>query len=291
MRILSIAPAGITHPFGDERTVMQAFPAGVSTEDADPFLMCDRYARVSTGVAKHDDFPVDWHPHRGMDILTYMKSGVGRHADSLGNRCTFATPGMQWVSCGSGIEHAEDGATPEGTVRAGFQIWVNVPASRKMDDPRYGTVPPDELPLLELAPGARARLLAGALGERQGPFATVQPVQMIDFELAANASLVHDIPDGHTTCMLFVYAGAATVSGQLVDNEHVARFDATADSRGSANCDRTRALACADATLTRCATEAPRPAQSSCARRGGGRRRCSSRAAACRSPSLGTGPS
>ena len=110
MQILKVADAGISRPFGDERTVHQAFgPSGFSAEDADPFLMCDHYARVSTGVAVHeDDFPVDWHPHRGMDILTYMKTGVGRHADSMGNRETFATPGMQWASCGSGLEHAED---------------------------------------------------------------------------------------------------------------------------------------------------------------------------------------
>ena len=57
-----------------------------------------------------DHFPVDWHPHRGMDILSYFRTGLGRHGDSLGNRESFETPGMQWMSVGSGVEHAEGGA-------------------------------------------------------------------------------------------------------------------------------------------------------------------------------------
>ena len=76
------------------------------------------------GVVQHeDDFPIDWHPHRGFDICSYFKTGVGRHGDSLGNRETFSTPGMQWVSCGSGIEHAEGGGTPEGEMMSGFQLY------------------------------------------------------------------------------------------------------------------------------------------------------------------------
>ena len=137
MPVIRIKAAGLTRPFGDERTVNQAFPAAVSTSESDPFLMCDFFSMPSEGISEDPDyFPVDWHPHRGMDILSYIKTGVGRHGDSMGNRESFATPGMQWISCGSGIEHAEAGGTPEGEDMTGFQIWINVPSSRKMDDPR-----------------------------------------------------------------------------------------------------------------------------------------------------------
>jgi quercetin 2,3-dioxygenase len=95
---------------------------------SDPFLMCDYFHMTETEppVTNPDLFPIDWHPHRGFDIASYMKSGVGRHGDSLGNRETYETPGMQWMSTGSGVVHAEGGATPKGTMVQGFQIWINV---------------------------------------------------------------------------------------------------------------------------------------------------------------------
>jgi redox-sensitive bicupin YhaK (pirin superfamily) len=96
MAVQRVAPHGVTHPFRDERSVHQAFPAAIRKEQADPFLMCDYFdANESTGKASHEDeFPVNWHP----------RSGTGRHADSLGNRETYETPGMQWMSTGSGVE-------------------------------------------------------------------------------------------------------------------------------------------------------------------------------------------
>ena len=87
MRMLSLHKAQVTYPTGDKSfSVMQSFPAVVSAEDADPFLMCDHFGpTLSTGKETDPDkFPVNWHPHRGIDLLTYMIQGVGRHADSLG---------------------------------------------------------------------------------------------------------------------------------------------------------------------------------------------------------------
>ncbi len=110
MRCKAVRKAQKTHPTGDPKfSVMQAFPAAVSEVEADPFLMCDHFGpAVSTAkVTDPDEFPVDWHPHRGFDIMTYLIEGVGRHADSMGNRGEYASPGMQWISTGSGIEHAE----------------------------------------------------------------------------------------------------------------------------------------------------------------------------------------
>merc|ERR1719399_1377949 len=102
--------------------------------------MCDEFGpTASKGKAVNDDeFPIAFHPHRGQDLLTYLVAGVGRHADSMGNRGSFVAPGIQWMSAGSGIEHAEGGGTPTGEIMHGFQIWVNVPSVNKMDDPKYG---------------------------------------------------------------------------------------------------------------------------------------------------------
>jgi hypothetical protein len=127
MQVVKCLPAVTTFPTGDKSfAVQQGFPQPISAEEADPFLMCDHFvrapslfcaARLHVFVSWHvmfalalqgpspqpkrswgeDEFPVGWHPHRGMDILTYIVQGQGRHADSLGNRCTFDSPGMQWI--------------------------------------------------------------------------------------------------------------------------------------------------------------------------------------------------
>jgi len=232
MKLIRVVAAGIAHPFGDERTVTQAFPQGVSTKECDPFLMCDFYTFHSEGPSKDPDaFPIDWHPHRGFDILSYLKTGVGRHGDSLGNRETYATPGMQWMSVGSGVYHAEGGGTPKGQTDTGFQIWVNVPSTRKMDKPRYGTVPPEAMPQVQVSKGVKARLIAGPFGGRKGEFDTTQSVQMIDFELEAGATLEHTVPAHMDTVMLFVYKGAGEVAGARVSPKHVALLDASDASR------------------------------------------------------------
>lgn len=213
--------------------VLQAFPAAVTAEEADPFLMCDFFGpSKSDGVAADpDEYPIDWHPHRGFDIATYLIEGVGRHADSLGNREIFAAPGMQWCSVGSGIEHAEGGGTPAGVNTTGFQLWINVPSKRKMDDPRYGTVPASALPVT-VKDGVTARVLAGALDGVTGPFTTVQPVSMIDYVLAPGASLEHAVPADYDSTMVFLYnGGLASCNGSPVEKLHVVLFDATNEAQ------------------------------------------------------------
>lgn len=247
MNVKRIVKEGITRPFGDHRTVKQAFPSAIPAKEADPFLMCDYFNMKNDADAKvelgDDEFPVDWHPHRGFDIASYIKAGVGRHADSLGNRETFSTPGMQWMSTGSGVEHAEGGGG-DGNGMQGFQIWINVPADRKMDDPRYGTVPTEDLPLQEVAPGVTARVLAGSASfhddttTTNGPFETVQSVQMIDFELESNSQVTFNVADGMDTALLYLYDGTlADVNDEQEDDEEsmiptgsVIQLDASSDS-------------------------------------------------------------
>jgi quercetin 2,3-dioxygenase len=215
MNVKRIVQQGITHPFGDHRTVKQAFPAAIPAHESDPFLMCDYFNAVeNNGPAQdEDEYPVDWHPHAGFDIASYLLSGTGRHADSLGNRVTYETPGMQWMSTGSGVEHAEGGASVKGDSVEGFQIWVNTPSERKLDDPKYGTVPTKELPLVQLSTqneiggNATARVLAGQAFGVLGPFKTIQPVQMIDFDIDPDTILGFDIADEMDTAILYVYNG------------------------------------------------------------------------------------
>lgn len=115
---------------------------------------------------------------------------------------------MQWMSTGSGVEHAEGGATPVGQLIEGFQIWINVPADKKWMSPRYGTVPPHELSLIPLVvSGSGVRVLAGEAFGTKGPFETVQPVQMMDFELQPSHQVAFSIADGLDTTIVYVYDG------------------------------------------------------------------------------------
>lgn len=228
LRVLGVRTAKTTYPTGNPNfAVKQAFPAGFDEEESDPFLMCDYFGpAISKGkITDPDKFDVPWHPHRGMDIATYLKEGVGRHADSLGNRGEYATPGMQWISVGSGIEHAEGGGTPAGQPTTGFQIWINVPAAHKMDDPKYGTVEPKEFPMLSYE-GGEARLLAGTVGEHTGPFQTKQQLQMIDFVFQSNAVHTHSVPLALDNCLLYVYSGSGQINNQAVTQHNVVRLDA-----------------------------------------------------------------
>lgn len=203
--------------------------------------MCDHFGpSPSTGVLTGDDFSIPWHPHRGMDILTYLIQGIGRHGDSMGNRSTFRSPGMQWISVGSGIEHAEGGGTPASEVMEGFQIWVNVPAEHKMKDPRYGINNPEDIPVLidykdnnnnsnnnENNINMKARILSGTVNNLNGPFKTVVDTQMIDFMINKNGKYNHQIPNNLNNCLVYVYKGNGLLNGSPVKLHDIALLDAT----------------------------------------------------------------
>lgn len=241
MSVASIRKAKVAHPTGDPKfEVMQPFPSAFAAEETDPFLMCDFYDLISKGVETDPDkFPVDWHPHRGMDILSYLISGRGRHADSLGNREEYPSPGMQWMSVGSGVEHAEGGGTPAGEHHTGFQIWINVPSARKLDPPRYGTEAPENIPVVEVPCAANdngvaneicanARVLAGELNGRVGPFKTVAKVQVIDyFDIKSNGTVLHTVVSDLDNCLIYAYRGRGVINGVHSINTHdLAQLDA-----------------------------------------------------------------
>jgi quercetin 2,3-dioxygenase len=232
MKCLSIKSAGKVFPTGNPNfSVSQAFPSAFSAEQADPFLMCDHFGpEVSKGkIDDPDSFPVNWHPHRGMDIMTYLVQGVGRHADSLGNRGTYATPGMQWINVGSGIEHAEGGGTPAGMTTMGFQIWINTPKKFKMEDPQYGIETPDSIPVWipERYPGIKARVLAGQVDDLVGPFKAKTDVQIVDLTVEDGKSGTLAISTNLDNCLVYVYQGTGTISGTFVSKGNVLLMDAS----------------------------------------------------------------
>lgn len=143
----------------------RAFGFG-NTGEFDPFLLLDDF-RNENPEDYRAGFP--WHPHRGIETITYVLAGAVNHADSLGNEGALGTGDVQWMTAGSGILHQE---MPRGDDRGrmhGFQLWANLPARLKMTAPRYQDIPAVEIPEVVDDDGARVRIICGTFWGRTGP--------------------------------------------------------------------------------------------------------------------------
>jgi redox-sensitive bicupin YhaK (pirin superfamily) len=143
----------------------RAFGFG-ETGDFDPFLLLDdfRNDRPQDYLA---GFP--WHPHRGIETITYVLSGTVSHNDSLGNQGALGAGDLQWMTAGRGIIHQEMPKGDEAGRMHGFQLWANLPASLKMTAPRYQDVKSAEIPEVTDDDGTRARILCGTFWGKAGP--------------------------------------------------------------------------------------------------------------------------
>ena len=175
--------------------------------ELDPFLMLDEF-----GTDQPEDYLAGFpsHPHRGFETVTYMLDGRMRHKDNHGNEGVLVPGAVQWMTAGRGIVHSEMPEQEEGRMR-GFQLWVNLPAAEKMTAPRYQEYGPDRFPEVDVAPGVRAKLIAGRLGDREG--AIRQPATdptYFDLGLEEGAVFTHALPAGHSV-FAYVYEGAIAV--------------------------------------------------------------------------------
>src|SRR4051794_31961209 len=143
----------------------RAFGYGDPTEH-DPFLMLDDF-RNDQPQDYEAGFP--WHPHRGIETITYVLAGTVDHADSLGNQGSLGAGDVQWMTAGRGILHQEmPHGDPQGRMH-GFQLWANLPSSLKMTAPRYQDVPGAAIPEVVDDDGTRARVIIGDFWGKRGP--------------------------------------------------------------------------------------------------------------------------
>ncbi len=143
----------------------RAFGFG-DTAEHDPFLLFDDF-RNERPEDYRAGFP--WHPHRGIETITYVLAGTVDHGDSLGNRGTLGAGDVQWMTAGSGIMHQEmPQGDPKGRMH-GFQLWANLPSSLKMTAPRYQDIPGGEIPEIVEDDGTRVRVVCGEFWGRRGP--------------------------------------------------------------------------------------------------------------------------
>jgi redox-sensitive bicupin YhaK (pirin superfamily) len=208
--------------------LQRAFGFG-KTKEFDPFLLLDDF-RNDRPEDYLKGFP--WHPHRGIETITYVLAGSVEHGDSLGNKGKMTAGDVQWMTAGSGILHQEmPKGDPQGRMH-GFQLWANLPASLKMTAPRYQDIPSAAIPEITEDDGTRARIICGEFWGQRGPVEGV----------AADPSYVDiSVPPGkfrrikvETTrnAFAYIFAGSGTFRDasdpRAVLTEQVANPDAAA---------------------------------------------------------------
>jgi hypothetical protein len=170
--------------------------------ELDPFLLLDDFG---------SDDPADylagfpWHPHRGIETITYLLSGEVAHGDSLGNRGVIGPGEVQWMTAGAGIIHEE---MPRDADRLrGFQLWANLPRSHKFMPPRYREVKAADIPRIAPAPGVEIAIVAGRLGLVEGPVRDIvtEPTYL-DVRLAPGVEVELALMGGHNA-FAYVHAG------------------------------------------------------------------------------------
>jgi quercetin 2,3-dioxygenase len=187
-------------------------------EELDPFLLLDNF-----GTENPDDYIAGFpdHPHRGFETVTYMIKGLMRHRDNTGAEGLLKPGGVQWMTAGRGIIHSEMPEQSEGEM-SGFQLWVNLPASRKMCEPRYQDIDPEDVPAVSREDGTQIRIIAGAVDGVEGPVngIDIEPVYL-DVSLSGGGIYQHDLPTGHTS-FIYVFDGVVEVAGEPVASDHLA---------------------------------------------------------------------
>ena len=187
---VTAAPSGYE---GEGFPVRRAF-AGVSVAALDPFVHMDQMGEVD--YAPGEPKGTAWHPHRGFETVTYIIDGIFRHQDSHGGGGLITDGDTQWMTAGSGLLHIE--APPEELVASGglfhgIQLWVNLPRSLKMTEPRYQDIRGGEVALLSSEDGgALLRVIAGEVAGHAGPGNTHTPITLVHVTVSPGAQL--DLP-------------------------------------------------------------------------------------------------
>ena len=171
----------------------------------DPFLLLDDFHS-----SKPDDYlpGFPWHPHRGIETITYVIHGEVDHGDSMGNKGIIHPGDVQWMTAGSGIIHQEMPRGPKDGLLWGIQLWANLPSSNKMMDPRYRGVTSNQIPQVVTDSGASVKIICGQFNGKQGPVQDiVTDPEYLDITLPAKSQFKHPAGKGRTV-MAYIVEGA-----------------------------------------------------------------------------------
>lgn len=226
--VLSLHPAQ-RDDIGD-LTTRRPVP-GPGLDQVDPFLFLNHHG-PQTYPPNNRGLPFGPHPHRGFETVTFILEGDLAHLDSGGGESVIHAGGVQWMTAGSGLVHAE--ISPEAFRRTGgpleiLQLWLNLPPALKMTAPRYVGLQADQIPVHELDDGrVRLALIAGALGEDQGPIPSLTGVFMSTVAMAGGGRMHLDGLAGRNV-FLYVVDGAVRVDGREIPRWTLARLDLEGD--------------------------------------------------------------
>ncbi|WIX33749.1 pirin family protein [Salinicola sp. JS01] len=232
----SLNPRGVIaqHPairddIGD-LTTRRPLP-GPRLSQLDPFLFLNHHGPQVYPPNNHG-LPFGPHPHRGFETVTFILAGSLAHADSADHQSVIHTGGVQWMTAGSGIVHAE--ISPPEFLRDGgpleiLQLWINLPARLKMSEPRYTGLQRESIPTIALAGGGELNLIAGEFEGQRGPVESLTDVFMSTLTLTPGASHTLPAPSGRQV-FLYLIDGEASVGGDDVKAQHLIELDTQGDS-------------------------------------------------------------
>ncbi|NNL76611.1 MAG: pirin family protein [Desulfobacterales bacterium] len=177
----------------------------------DPFLLLDDF-RSDNPAHYVKGFP--WHPHRGIETITYILSGDVEHGDSLGNKGIIGSGDVQWMTAGSGIIHQEMPKGDKNGKMYGFQLWANLPSRVKMMNPRYRDIANEQIPEVKLPSGTTIKIISGEASGIKGPVQdiVIDP-EYIDVAVPANSQFKHPTKQGHTV-FAYIIDGQGYFSGE-----------------------------------------------------------------------------
>jgi redox-sensitive bicupin YhaK (pirin superfamily) len=173
--------------------------------ETDPFLMMDDFRN---DIPEHYARGFPWHPHRGIETITYVLEGEVEHGDSLGNRGVLGAGSVQWMTAGSGILHQE---MPRGNAKGqmhGFQLWANLPSSLKMTAPRYQDIGGGDIPEIIDDDGTRVRIITGKFWGKSGPVDGIA-ADPLYLDVSVPPGVKKSLPvDTRANAFAYVFAGA-----------------------------------------------------------------------------------
>jgi len=189
------------------------------TKLTDPFLLLDHF-----GSDNPDDYVkgFPWHPHRGIETVTYMLGGIVEHGDNIGNAGMIGPGDIQWMTAGSGVIHQEMPKASEEMMH-GLQLWVNLPTKNKMMWPRYRGILDSEVPVVKI-PGAEVRVIAGAYKNETGPVRElVVDVEYLDIRLKKGNAMTHEAKKGYTS-FCYLIEGTGEFDKAKLEKAHLMLF-------------------------------------------------------------------
>ena len=229
MRTVKAQHSAFRDDIGDLSTV-RPLP-GPDVDQIDPFLFLNHHGPQTYPTRNHG-LPFGPHPHRGFETVTFILEGELAHLDSGGGESIIRAGGVQWMTAGRGLVHAE--VSPESFKQRGgpleiLQLWVNLPARLKMIEPRYIGVQRDDIPAIAVDDGkATVHLVSGTWGDQRGPIDSLTDIHMTFIEMKAGAHLTAPVARSRNI-FLYIVRGDVTVGGEDASAFHLIELENDSD--------------------------------------------------------------